>query len=123
MSKEPEKKPTDDQLWNKTFDEAPEVDPTAGLDEKDVKEAATNDAQTNDDDTSVEEEVSLDEDKNAARSKRMGNQLLTLLVILVVALAATPVIYWVQNQNKFSHPQTEAVEQSNKRNSEESSKQ
>lgn len=121
MSKEPEKQPTDDQLWNKTFDEAPEVDPTAGLDEPDVKEDATQTEQPGSDEPVVEE-VSLEDDPKAVRSKRMGNQLLTLLVILVVGLAATPVIYWVQNQNKFSHPQTEAVESSNKRHSEEVSK-
>ncbi|KRL92990.1 LysM peptidoglycan-binding domain-containing protein [Limosilactobacillus equigenerosi] len=121
MSKEPEKQPTDDQLWNKTFDEAPEVDPTAGLDESEVKDDATQTEQPGSDEPVVEE-VSLEDDPKAVRSKRMGNQLLTLLVILVVGLAATPVIYWVQNQNKFSHPQTEAVESSNKRHSEEASK-
>lgn len=123
MSKEPEKQPTDDQLWNKTFDDAPEVDPTAGLDETTVKETAPEANQETDSEAEAPvEEVSLDDDPKALRSKRVGNQLLTLLVILVVGLAATPVIYWVQNQNKFSHPQTEAVESSNKQHSEEASK-
>ena len=69
-------------------------------------------------DKTFEDNQDLDDSGHLSRTAHRkqsshNSRITTILVVLIVILAATPIIYWVHHEQSFNHPQqTEKVAQS-----------